>query len=591
MYTTVFGAAFLFRLAHLALSAGNPLLRMPTLDESYYIGLARSIASGYIVGENRLFFMDPLYGYFLGALYFLFGDGLMLPRLIQMVMDSASAAITAHIGLKTGGRSVGVISGMLYALYGPAAFFSLLTLKTTLSVFLSLLFILTLLRAMERESASPWAGAGILGALATLCRANLILMLPLAWLASLAGVKKRWRANLTHGIVLTLAFMAGISPIIIRSLYVSGEIQFLPTQGGRLLYASQNPDNLTGRHRTPAFARSGPETAETDFHREAERRLGKKLSPPEVSKYWRGATIRFLAENPAMAPGILWRKLNMMVADFEIPDNHSYPQAARFSWALRLPFPTFAALLALGLPGLAIGAWRDRRFLALTIPVIVAFATMLIFYPSGRFRMEATPFLAIGSGFLTVWIWKRYTERRFIAIVMAAVLSIGLFAWSKSVPPVEPLADEAYYLAKAYVHTGDYRKGYKTALAGARAFPDQSRFREIMGLAALTAGDAMEAIRQNTEALRMDPNSAEAHHNLGLAFIMKGDAASAVESIKRALLIENRAISHLALARAYKALGQKASALVEYKTFLEMAKPGDPLRKSAEQGMVSLERQ
>jgi hypothetical protein len=51
------------RIVHLVASGDNPLLCMPVLDERYYVGLGKAIAEGRWLGEDGLFFMDPLYEY------------------------------------------------------------------------------------------------------------------------------------------------------------------------------------------------------------------------------------------------------------------------------------------------------------------------------------------------------------------------------------------------------------------------------------------------------------------------------------------------------------------------------------------------
>ncbi|MFH0844986.1 MAG: hypothetical protein V1930_05875, partial [Pseudomonadota bacterium] len=63
---TIFFLALTLRVLHFVLSSENPLLYQPVLDEAYYIDLGRSIAAGFWMGEERPFFMDPLYGYLLG---------------------------------------------------------------------------------------------------------------------------------------------------------------------------------------------------------------------------------------------------------------------------------------------------------------------------------------------------------------------------------------------------------------------------------------------------------------------------------------------------------------------------------------------
>lgn len=573
--TIVFFTAFVFRLTCFIQSFDNPLLYLQILDESYYISLGRAVASGFILGEKGLFYMDPLYGYVLGAFFHLFGPDPLYVRVFQIALDSMNAALVAVIAGRFGGRACGVTGGMVYAVFGPAAFFSLLILKTTLSITLALLFIIILLRASRSDKAGLWLALGVTGALAVFTRANHSIIVALApvfhaLISRPSGA--RFLKNMAYyltGLFLILGLGA------IRSYIAAGEFSMLPTQGGRLVYLCQNPDNLTGMHMPPPFSRGGTETLEADFHREAEKRVGKKLSQKEVSSYWTGETLRFIAENPGAMPLILSRKLYGAVADFEIADNHSYKLWSRFSGALGLPFPTFAFLLGAGLPGLVAFTFRQRTAAFLWLPVLGSLLTMLVFYPSARFRMEAVPFLAVGVGFcaplVREWI-TRHDKLRLAAFVTAF---FTLFSVSKSFPEAKNGGDEEFFLSKAYLNIGDVKSAWETARRGAALFPDQDRFPRMMGLTAMSGGDADTAIGMMSKSLAMRPDSVEAWHNLGLAYLMKGEAGRAVECLTHAVELGAGPMSYLALGRASESLGEREKAIGYYERYMDTARPGD----------------
>ena len=147
VYICLFGLAL--RIVHLVASADNPLLYMPVLDERYYVGLGRAIAGGKWLGEDGLFFMDPLYGYFLGGLFFLFGDNLTTVRLIQIGLDSLNILLIYGIGARVHTRRSGILAAFLYALYPVAFFYSLLILKTTLTLTMLLASVFLLLIAID----------------------------------------------------------------------------------------------------------------------------------------------------------------------------------------------------------------------------------------------------------------------------------------------------------------------------------------------------------------------------------------------------------------------------------------------------------
>ena len=571
----VFSVAFVFRLACFIQSFENPLLYLQILDESYYVSLGKAVAAGFILGEKGLFYMDPLYGYVLGLFFYLFGPDPLCARIFQIFLDSFNAALVAVIAGRFGGKVCGGAGGLIYAVFGPAAFFSLLILKTALSITLTLLFIVILLRASEDNKAGWWLALGVTGALAVFTRANhavIVALAPFFHLFISRPSGSRFFKNMAYylsGLLLILSVGA------VRSYVAAGEFAILPTQGGRLVYLCQNPENLTGMHIPPSFSRGGTETLEADFHREAERRVGKKLSQKEVSSYWTGETMRFITQNPGAMPLILARKLHGAVADYEISDNHSYRLWSRFAGVLGLPFPTFAFLLAAGLLGLAVMTWRNRTAAFLWLPVIGAMFTILVFYPSARFRMEAVPFLAVGAGFCAIAVHDWITRRDKLRLAGFAAVFVSLFLVSKSFPEGKNSGDEEFFLSKAYLNINDVKMAWETASMGAALFPDQDRFPRMMGLVAISGGDAPTALSMMNKSLAMNPDSSDAWHNLGLAHMMKGEPARAVECLTRAVELGSGPMSYLALGQASESLGKPEKAITYYERYIAQARPGD----------------
>lgn len=588
MPTVVFAVALVFRLACFIQSFDNPLLFLQVLDESYYIGLGKAIASGFIIGERELFYMDPLYGYLLGAFFWLFGPDLLYTRIFQIILDSLNSALVAIIGARFGGKVAGLAGGLLYAVYGPVTFFSLLILKVTLSLTLTLVFVIVLMRAIGGGKWTWWVTLGVTGGLAVFTRANHAIMVVLAPVVYMA-ISRPGMARLSKNMA---CYLAGLMIILCvgaaRNYVAVGELAILTSAGGRTLYMSQNPDNLNCTTYKPPFSRGGPENLNRDFQREAEKRLGKKLTPSEVSNYWRDETLRFIVDNPGTMVMVLARKLYGSMGDYEVSDNHSYKLWSRFAWGLGLPFPTFAFLLAAGAPGLYLLTRRDKRALCLWLPVFGTLLTMMIFCPSARYRIEAIPFLAAGAGFCVIMVheWIACGEKARLAFFATAFFS--LFAISKSFPAGVNCGDDEFSLSKAYLNIKDIKGAWETASKGMELFPEQDRFPRILGLAAISEGDAQTAIKMTGYALSIRPDSPEGWHHLGLAHLMKGDAARAVECLSKAIELDSGPMSYIALGQAYEAMGDKAKAIAQYERFIAVAKPGDSLSATTRERVIIL---
>lgn len=577
------------RLLHLAASADNPLLYSPALDEAYYIALGRSIASGRLLGEQGLFFMDPLYGYVLGGLFHVFGDNLTTVRLLQVVLDSINAVLVCALASRVWDRRAGLFAGFFYAAYKTSFFYTLLVLKTTLAITALLVFTIAIMGAGRKGGAVRWLGLGALVGFSTLLRGNFLLLAPLGILMYLVIEKPGAREFFKNTGSFALAIFLVLSAMAARNYAAAGDLVFLNTQSGRLLYASNNPENLTGRYNVPSFSRPNPEDSERDFHAEAERRLGRSLSPGEVSSYWRGEALSFLIKNPGAAARLVFNKMKGTLGDYEIPNNHSFYLAARFSEVLRFPLPGFAFALALGAPGLFLAMRGRREALWLLAPIGATLITILVFYTSSRFRAPLAPFLLAGAGVSAsalIGLARRKKAARAAGFIV--VPAVCLFLLSLSIPAPPGSGNEEFLLAKAYWRQGRPGDTWDIAREAAEKYPAQARFHTLMGMAALSAGKLDEAEGAFSTAARMEPGGADAYHNMGLVHLSAGRPQKALEALRKAVEIDPRPESFFVMGRAAESMGNKEGAAVYYERALETLKPGDPLRDRVSERLAGL---
>ena len=129
-----------------------------------YSAAAERLLAGEAIATTA-YFVDPLYTYFLAAIYLLTGHSVLAVRLVQAVIGAASAVLAAWLGEElSGDRRIGMLSGAGVATYSLLIFHDLQVLKTPLEVFLGLAAMAALLVARRRGSV-PWhlAAGGVLG--------------------------------------------------------------------------------------------------------------------------------------------------------------------------------------------------------------------------------------------------------------------------------------------------------------------------------------------------------------------------------------------------------------------------------------------
>lgn len=515
-----FFLAFVIRFIHLIFSIENPLLYMPVLDERFYLDFATRIAAGSISEANSAFFMDPLYSYFLSGVFFIFGEDLLAVRVIQIFLDAANVLLIYCVGSKVCKKDAAIVGALGYAVYPVSFFYSLLILKTTLSITMLLVFTLCLLNLLEKDGSwYGWAGLGMLSALLTWLRGNMLLLVPLIIFLMPLYERIRWYSLFNRGLFLICGFFFLLSLGGLKQYMLGGEFILFNTQSGRLFYSCNNPENLTGRYNVPGFAHPDPMRSEKDFHEEAEFRTGRALTPSEVSHYWMKETFRFFIHHPETIFTLLYHKIMWTASQCEIATNHSYYCAARFSPLLKWWPTPFALIFSLGLPGLILAIGKNRRAAVLLVPLLTVGITMLLFYASSRFRVPAVPYLMIGAG-VTLCMLKDWIKKRNIlkSVAMTSVVA-GLGACSLSVSCPKPSGTDTFLLSKAYWHQKDYSKARQFAMKGQKEFPEQARFHILLGMIAFSMNRFDEAIQHYEKALCLDPKNTDALHNMGLIYL------------------------------------------------------------------------
>ncbi len=337
----------------------HPLAQRPTIDEASYDSWAREIAGGEIVGRE-IFFQEPLYPYFLGAVYALAGDEPAAQRTaarhVQAALGALTAVLVALLGARVFDARVGALAGLLFALYLPAVWFAALLLKPALFLPLLAAFLLVLL---EARSWRQWLLAGALAGLGALLRGNMLVLLPLIALWPVAralGERRGLRSAFAGAAAVVAGVALALAPVVLRNHHVGGRFVLTTSGAGTNVYGGNNLDNPFGVATEFDWVRGVPEHEAGDWRREASRRAGRELDPTETSSYWLSAVLESARKHPREHALILWRKLRLALNRYEVPDNHFFDWDQRFVPLLRAPLPGFSVVGLAGLCGLGLFA-------------------------------------------------------------------------------------------------------------------------------------------------------------------------------------------------------------------------------------------
>lgn len=540
-------------------------------DGRAYDAWARRIAAGDWLG-GETFYQAPLYPYFLGALYGAFGRSLLAVKLVQAVAGAAACVLLATAGRRLVSARVGLTAGAILAVYPPAIFFDGMIQKSALD----LLFVTGLLALLARlEAAADGPSALAVGGVAaafTLTRENALVFVPLIglWLVGRYG-RQGWRPA---GLLLAGTAVV-LLPVGFRNLAVGGEFVLTTAQSGTNFYFG-NHEGATGKHEPLRPGREMPEFERQDATDLAQSATGRRLTPKEVSDYWRGLAVAWIRDHPVDWIRLMVRKLLLVVHHAEIPDTESLETAQDGSRLLRgLGLPLgFGVLFPLAAAG-AVATWDRRRSLSIVVAIASTYAlTVALFHVSARYRYPLVPIVAL---FAAAGAWGaaeavgRRDRRTLIrlagggalgaAATFAPVLAsidprpltyanyaiamsqdgrldeaVATFRRSIAMAPGEP--ETHYNLAAALARLGrtaEAKGEYETVL---RLAPDHAAAAGNLGILLAEGGDLDGAERLFRAGLALEPRSALARVNLGNVALIRGDPAGAARWYREALDVE-----------------------------------------------------
>jgi tetratricopeptide (TPR) repeat protein len=398
----------LLRLSHVFAIRDAPWLQHLQLDHRIYDEWGQRIAAGDWVGSEA-YFVDPLYAYFLGIIYWVSGHRPAVVLVIQAMFGVGTCYLTCLIGRRVFGPRLGNLACLVMVLYAPAIYYEALIEKTALSLFLFTLSLVLYLGQTRRHITL----AGVALGLAALTRGNFLLFIPLGTLALLLREPRvhtetsqiserrlaprllsRIRMNNDIAARFFVASFLVVTVAVLRNSFVAG-VTATTTNMGQNLYIGNYSGNVDGTYSPPSFVRPDPRFEEVDFRVEAERRLGRKLGPQEISSYWRGQALAEIADHPGLTIERTLKKVRLFWHDYEVPDNGNMYLASEESLVLRLPLLSMGMLFPFALLGAGISFRTSGHARLLTTVAVVYCASIVVFFILARFRVQILPVVAV----------------------------------------------------------------------------------------------------------------------------------------------------------------------------------------------------
>ncbi|MDD5438734.1 MAG: tetratricopeptide repeat protein [Candidatus Omnitrophica bacterium] len=555
-------AAFLIRLVYLSQIKASPFF-VPTyrgLDDYLYDNWALEIARGDLAGKE-VFYGLPLYPYFLGLVYFLFGHDVYTAKVIQFFLGAVTCGLVFIIGRRIFNRAVGVIAGLVMCFYAMAIYFEGFFVSSALSLFLNCLVALVLLSATERPSSLRWLAAGLLTGISSLANSSVLLVIPfiIVWWYSMVCHPERPRparnhlgvtpqndnvqylskqSRLWHCVALVIGVCLAIAPVTIRNYIVGKDFVPVTAHAGITFYGGNNPLCDGSFHLPPDIGTSVIDSKKSATVI-AEQKMGRPLKPSEISRFWIDQGIMFIKTHPGDALRIDFRKAVLFWNAHEIPDILPMFFFRRYAPLLGFPLIPYAVIAPLGLLGMCLVFKSRKRSADILYAFIAAvFLSNIIYFVNSRYQLVAVPFLSLFAARAAFWFYVKAKERSWKNVLTAAAGLLVIMAIA-NIKLLEFRPSQAYnnlaVILKRQGLIDDAIREYRNAIESDPRYPSPYY---NLGILYLEQGKFPDAINNFNEAVRLNPSFGKAYAKLGIAYANTGDPGKARASWQRSLEID-----------------------------------------------------
>ena len=390
-------AAFTVKAIALAQLQHHPLLEPGGgVDSAEYVALAQRVLGGDLLLGPGLYYLSPLYVYFLAALHGVSGSFTFV-RVCQIALGTAAVWCVYLSARAWFGERAGVIAGALAALTGVFTFYEIVVFQSSIDVFLTAAGLACL--AIPNPVASAFrrnTGAGFLFGLQFLNRPNIAIGIAGVLIALL--IARRWRG----AIWLTAGAAIAVTPLVVRNAIVTHGFALTSSQGGLNFYIG-NHAGASGQYAAVPGVRANMAGQAEDTRKVAESAVGHPMTDAEVSSYFTGLAFTWIREHPADAAALFARKLALTFnarhqwLDFSYP-YYAYDTGSILQWLFVGPW----LLVPLGFCGAALlltGSPRSSGSGVHWLSFVPAYAIgVAIFFVAERYRLPLLVPLCVLSG-------------------------------------------------------------------------------------------------------------------------------------------------------------------------------------------------
>jgi 4-amino-4-deoxy-L-arabinose transferase-like glycosyltransferase len=398
----VAAAAALPRLIVLAVERGDILEAFTEKSDDFARTFVASGTFGFVPGEPSAW-TQPLYGFLLVPVYWIFGRHWLAVGLLQVALAVATALLVYELGRRFVSPRAGLVAAVVATLNPYLVWHDVHVNREIVDGLLAAALVLLVLLAADRRSLPLAVATGAVMGLAVLGNARLV-GLPLVLAAFLLWRTRAWTAAAALVAVAVLVTV----PWVVRNRVQVGCATL--TTDARALWKANNPQTydilanggwIDDVPRIPGSPHT-PEEAAALYAQTGEK---EHVDECAQMRFYRGLVRDFWREHPGekarlavQATGMLW---DPRVTQTEDRAGAGGLRDTARTWSALW----FVPLFVLG----AIGLFLVRRDLAVLIVALLAYGTLaaMVFAGTTRYRVPWDFLLAVPAAAVLVRLWER----------------------------------------------------------------------------------------------------------------------------------------------------------------------------------------
>ncbi len=449
----IFLIAILIRALYLYLYSQLPDWEQLTVDNFYHHNWAVSIMSGNIFGDTT-YFRAPFYIYCLALMYKLFSVSLWTARIFGITIGALSIVYTYLIANKMFSNKTAILAAALQMILPMVLYFEGELLLDPLFMLLLQITCYCFILWNEQKNPSHGFSCGIFLGLAIITRPTALIFIPIVLIYFYRN--KIFNKSFKYILPFFIGILIIVGSIFIRNLTIAGDPVIVSSQGGINLYIGNNElaDGVSARLEEPL----GTNWRVSQISLIAEKELGEKLSPGEISSYWTTKAIDWIYENPGSFFKLYLTKLYYNFSNLEIANNRSLATFVNKIPLLKYNFFNFALIFALATIGIVHSIRKNKYTQIILLSIVIYLLATSLFFFTSRFRLPLMPFYIIfaSSGiFYLLESWKNNPKRKLF--ITSLGLTAGLFSFFPIVQPeAKPPTSHEMSTGLHYFNLGDY---------------------------------------------------------------------------------------------------------------------------------------